>query len=61
MDAYHFHSYVNDFITEVQGGRVDDIAELGLRDLEPFKVPGHELQTVPKVESGGVENDELDY
>ncbi|PKY08545.1 hypothetical protein P168DRAFT_323657 [Aspergillus campestris IBT 28561] len=61
MDAYHFHNYVNDFITEVQGGRVDDIAELGLRNLEPFKVPGDELQIVPQVKGGGDQNDELDY
>lgn len=56
MEAYHFHNYVNDLVIEVKGGRVDDIAELGLRDLEPFKVSDDE--TVQP--GGGDENVELE-
>ncbi|PLN76289.1 hypothetical protein BDW42DRAFT_179063 [Aspergillus taichungensis] len=56
MEAYHFHNYVNSLIIEVKGSRVDDITELGLRDLEPFKVLDDE--TVQP--GGGDENVELD-
>lgn len=62
IEAYHFHNYANELLAEVQSGPIDDIALLGLKDLEPLTAAGdkwQEQETTPQ--GGGDEDDELDY